>query len=107
MKITIIYPRGVMLTETRSGKAVPNQILSWDTIGSEGVLQKDDEGIRWLRGHYLPDAPEVDACRVALALGKQEPVKLTAQNPHIPLITRAIVDIAARVLTNLILEKKS
>ena len=72
-KITIIDYGAVILTEVITvNKAV---IVAYKN--GKG-LKKGDEGVYWLRGHHLPDSPEVRGAVTAKALSLPEAKPPTA-----------------------------
>lgn len=120
-KITIIFGHGVVLTETREPRE-DERCMShheqtiytyvWTDADATGKsrVKLDEEGIRWLRGHYMPDAPEVSGARVAQALGKlAEPVEPRQHRPKgfmEQIIGNVIGTIAADMLHKLITKGK-
>jgi len=94
-KITVVFGHGVVLTVTREPRAdeqrdppnLPIWTHVWTTAGASGMsrVRLDEEGIRWLRGHYMSDAPEVSGARVAQALGK------SAEPTHRPKPTKGFM----------------
>jgi hypothetical protein len=54
---------------TPSWSDVPNDAYLWeDHHHRVGTIYRLDEGTTWIRGHYAPDAPEVQALLAANAL---------------------------------------